>query len=88
MLRARHKPFRVPILVWAAGVFAVIVLYPSDEQPANQSSGVVSASAYYRNCDAARAAGAAPLYRVSPGYRRELDRDGDGIACEPYRGRW
>lgn len=38
--------------------------------------------AYYKNCSAARAAGAAPLYRGQPGYRSALDRDGDGIACE------
>lgn len=44
-------------------------------------------SAYYRNCDAARRAGAAPLYAGEPSYRSELDRDNDGIACEPYRGR-
>tara|TARA_R110001606_G_scaffold223389_1_gene371356 strand:+ start:3383 stop:3862 length:480 start_codon:yes stop_codon:yes gene_type:complete len=44
-------------------------------------------SAYYRNCTAARRAGAAPLYRGDPGYRSPLDRDNDGIACEPYRGR-
>ncbi|GAA3969153.1 GmrSD restriction endonuclease domain-containing protein [Gordonia caeni] len=37
---------------------------------------------YYRNCSAARAAGAAPLYRGQPGYSSKLDRDGDGIACE------
>ncbi len=42
---------------------------------------------YYRNCDAARAAGAAPILRGQPGYRPPLDRDNDGIACEPYRGR-
>ncbi|WP_262387046.1 excalibur calcium-binding domain-containing protein [Streptomyces sp. TRM49041] len=41
---------------------------------------------YYRNCDAVRAAGAAPLHRGSPGYRAGLDRDGDGVACEPYGG--
>lgn len=45
------------------------------------------ASVYYRNCAAARAAGAAPIYRGQPGYRPQLDGDGDGIACEPYRGR-
>ncbi len=44
-------------------------------------------SAYYRNCDAARAAGADPIYRGEPGYRSELDGDADGIACEPYRRR-
>ncbi|MGW6719388.1 excalibur calcium-binding domain-containing protein [Streptomyces sp. NPDC054995] len=37
---------------------------------------------YYENCDAARAAGAAPLLRGDPGYREELDREGDGVACE------
>lgn len=39
-------------------------------------------AAYYANCTAARAAGAAPLYRGSPGYRSGLDQDGDGVACE------
>lgn len=37
---------------------------------------------YYENCTAARAAGAAPIYRGEPGYRPALDRDDDGIACE------
>ncbi|MBD3931998.1 excalibur calcium-binding domain-containing protein [Streptomyces chumphonensis] len=40
------------------------------------------AAAYYRNCDAARAAGAAPVYRGQPGYGGHLDRDGDGVGCE------
>lgn len=40
------------------------------------------ASAYYANCAAAKAAGAAPLYRGQPGYRSALDRDNDGVACE------
>ena len=44
-------------------------------------------SAYYKNCDAARAAGVAPIRRGQPGYRPALDRDNDGIACEPYRGK-
>ncbi len=42
---------------------------------------------YFRNCDAARAAGAAPIRRGDPGYRPDLDADNDGIACEPYRRR-
>lgn len=41
-----------------------------------------SAEAYYPNCSAARAAGAAPILRGEPGYSRRLDRDGDGRACE------
>lgn len=39
---------------------------------------------FYRNCDAARAAGAAPIYFGQAGYRPALDRDNDGIACEPW----
>ena len=37
---------------------------------------------FYANCDDAKAAGAAPLYKGDPGYRPELDRDKDGIACD------
>jgi hypothetical protein len=37
---------------------------------------------YYANCDAVRAADAAPLHRGDPGYASHLDRDGDGVACE------
>lgn len=39
-------------------------------------------SAYYANCTAVRAAGAAPIYSGDPGYSRKLDRDGDGVGCE------
>lgn len=47
----------------------------------------ISGAVSFRNCSEARAAGAAPIYRGQPGYAGHLDRDGDGIACEPYRGR-
>lgn len=36
-------------------------------------------------CNDARAAGTAPIYRGEPGYRAEMDGDGDGEACEPIR---
>jgi Excalibur calcium-binding domain len=42
----------------------------------------VTGSAYYANCDAARAAGDTPLFEGDPGYRPALDRDNDGVACE------
>ncbi|QRM28340.1 excalibur calcium-binding domain-containing protein [Microvirga sp. VF16] len=41
-------------------------------------------AAYITDCASARRLGIAPLYRGFPGYRASLDRDGDGIACEPY----
>ena len=36
----------------------------------------------FSSCAQARAAGAAPLLRGTPGYNPALDRDKDGIACE------
>ena len=46
-----------------------------------------AASGAFRNCTEARAAGAAPVYRGQPGYGPHLDRDNDGVGCEPYRAR-
>lgn len=37
---------------------------------------------YYANCAAVRSTGKAPLHRGEDGYRSELDRDNDGLACE------
>jgi hypothetical protein len=48
-----------------------------------EQRGAIERSAYYPNCDAARAAGAAPIYSGEPGYREAMDGDSDGIACEP-----
>lgn len=44
------------------------------------------AAVYYDNCDAVRAAGAAPIQRGEPGYAPHLDRDNDGTGCEPWGG--
>jgi outer membrane biosynthesis protein TonB len=41
-----------------------------------------SSSVYFKNCTAARNAGAAPVRRGDPGYASRLDRDGDGVGCE------
>lgn len=49
----------------------------------SRASGIVSTSGgAFRNCAAARAAGAAPVRRGAPGYGAHLDRDGDGVGCE------
>ncbi|SMF49655.1 Excalibur calcium-binding domain-containing protein [Streptomyces sp. Amel2xC10] len=66
---------------------------PAAEVPEQQSaaprppSTPALSDVYYENCDEARAAGVAPLHRGEPGYGPHLDRDGDGVACEPYVGR-
>ncbi len=46
------------------------------------AGGGGGAPVYFENCDAARAAGAAPVRRGDPGYRAGLDRDDDGVGCE------
>ena len=57
--------------------------YPQSTPSQSYSQSYPSTGgAFYKNCDAARAAGAAPLYAGQPGYRSKLDADGDGIACE------
>ncbi|KAB1925839.1 calcium-binding protein [Micromonospora noduli] len=59
-----------------------------DRRPASKPSRTSSLpkTPYYKNCDAVRDAGADPLYPGEPGFRPELDRDGDGGACEPDGG--
>lgn len=52
---------------------------PAWVAPASPGSGV------FANCTEARAAGAAPVRRGEPGYGPHLDRDGDGVGCEPRR---
>lgn len=59
---------------------------PTTETPTTQPPVVEqptqAPSASYKNCDAVRAAGKAPIYKGDPGYGKHLDRDGDGIGCE------
>ena len=48
----------------------------------SSASGASNGSTYFKNCTAAREAGAAPVRAGDPGYSSHLDRDGDGIGCE------
>ncbi|MEL1249084.1 excalibur calcium-binding domain-containing protein [Aurantiacibacter gilvus] len=59
---------------------------PTEDVAQAAPQQLMSTDVYYRYCDDARAAGAAPIYRGEPGYRDALDADNDGVACEPYRG--
>ena len=46
----------------------------------------IEQSVTYSGCNEVRAIGKAPLYSGQPGYRYDMDGDGDGIACEPRPG--
>jgi endonuclease YncB( thermonuclease family) len=80
------EDYRNPPTEVAAGRTAQGLLAQRQSHTSRAAAPVVG-SVYFRNCNEARAAGAAPLYRGQPGYRPEMDGDGDGIACEPFRGR-
>ncbi len=43
-----------------------------------------AANGYYATCDDARRAGVTPIMRDEPGYRPELDPNGNGVACEAW----
>lgn len=94
--RRRHRPesrgaFIVnAVLLWGVVAVATWALMPQlvsiwrHATMKSEQIAEIEASAYYPNCDAARAAGVAPIYRGQPGYREGMDGDSDGIACEPY----
>jgi hypothetical protein len=61
---------------------AIQPIAPPLAPPAGDATAPSTGAVYFENCDAARAAGAAPVLRGQPGYRSGLDRDDDGVACE------
>jgi uncharacterized Fe-S cluster-containing radical SAM superfamily protein len=75
------------LTVFAATWFATPALHALRTTPTHSPPEVAATerSLYYSGCDQVRAAGADPIYGGEPGYRPEMDGDGDGIACEPYR---
>lgn len=54
----------------------------SASEPSSPLTLRSSGRVHYRNCAAARAAGAAPVRRGDAGYAAHLDRDNDGVGCE------
>jgi hypothetical protein len=59
-----------------------LLLMPQSLASARLTSGAMPV--FFAYCDEVHAAGMVPIGLEEPGYRRQLDADGDGIACEPY----
>jgi Excalibur calcium-binding domain len=55
-------------------------------QPVTGPVASAAQEIHYAGCKEVRAAGKAPLHSGEPGYRTEMDGDGDGVACEPHHG--
>jgi hypothetical protein len=60
----------------------VVVSNNITEPLTTTDAGPTPGTVRYDDCDAVRAAGAAPIRQGDPGYRTGLDGDGDGSACE------
>ncbi|GAA0312125.1 hypothetical protein GCM10010302_58720 [Streptomyces polychromogenes] len=77
---APSKPAGIPSRPAPAAEPSNAPAYPAPDKPQERTQE--PSAVYYKNCDAAKAAGAAPIRRGQPGYRDALDRDKDGIACD------
>jgi len=86
--RGGRLGWEMPLAV--AMTFLLLVLFMRAEWPYIRALGDwafgPTQPRHFANCDAARAANSAPIFRGMPGYRDALDGDGDGVACEPFRG--
>jgi Protein of unknown function (DUF1524)/Excalibur calcium-binding domain len=67
-----------------ATVLAGCPAEPLPGDPATEASATrpVPAGTTYADCEAVRAAGAAPIRRGEPGWSDAFDGDGDGVGCE------
>ena len=62
---------------------AQTVVQSLSEAPLLGRRRLPQAGDHWGGCNSARAAGSAPIFAGEPGYRSEMDGDGDGVACEP-----
>lgn len=84
---ARSRPFPALTTLLCIIMFAAVWSLTAriEAQLIDQIAAEPAVAIHYAGCNAARAAGVAPLWKGQPGYRPEMDGDGDGIACEPHR---
>lgn len=73
--------------VFIAGLFGPKLLQTTQVAAFSADVRRLADTPYYSNCSAAHAEGVYSIRMGEPGYRGPLDRDGDGVACEPYGGR-
>jgi hypothetical protein len=83
-LRTWAPPISIGIIVGAGAFIVADHIAPPRAQSAPLAFASPAPTSSDADCDAARAAGAAPVYRGQRGYGAHLDRDSDGVGCEPY----
>jgi Excalibur calcium-binding domain len=78
-------------ILFTAATFGIVAgsIWASVPPAASQSPEQrtkIEQSIQYAGCNEVRALGKSPLYAGQPGYREDMDGDGDGVACEPHPG--
>ena len=80
----RAKDAILPAIMLGASAGYIWSSLPQAVLQSSDQRARIEQSASYSGCNEVRAAGKAPIYAGQPGYRAEMDGDGDGIACEPH----
>jgi hypothetical protein len=82
MLAATKRPSAGVVMLRAALVVTSLIFgIEINAEP------IVLADPPYQNCNEAHADGRYSIPISDPAYRPDLDFDGDGLACEPSKGR-
>jgi hypothetical protein len=82
-LTSSFTPAPAPVVVAPPAPAPVVVAPEPEPAPAAPPAPAPApVDVYYENCDAVRAAGAAPIYAGSPGFQPKFDRDKDGVGCD------
>lgn len=83
--------FSPPVVTTTVAAPVRVTPSPAPRAPAAPTTSRTPAAApapaavKFKNCDAVRAAGKAPIRSGDPGFEAKFDRDGDGVGCEPQR---
>lgn len=88
----RSLPFPMQVVLVASAVFGLTLYAVTPSAPGRVAIDALVKSRttdqHFSGCNAARAAGRQDIPSWDPSYRRWMDGDGDGLACEPRRGRY
>ena len=76
------KTKKVILSILLGGVILAFPLSGATKKKVKKTSSSSSSSVHFKSCKAAKAAGYSDIKKGEPGYSSNLDRDGDGIACE------
>ena len=81
--RARRRSRRLPRDLVVVGGVVLLAIAGAVQEHRRRAAEPIQMFPY-RNCSEAHAAGVRNIRSGDPRYTARQDRDGDGLACEPY----